>query len=225
MPVVLKALTLAGSGLPQHTGGRATALVVITIDTVRADRLSMYGGHHASTPALDQLAREGVVFDRAISVAPLTLPAHCRRFTGLLPPAHGGRDNADRPLGEHNDTLAEALQRRGFQTAAFVGSVVLRADRGLAHGFDVYSDGATGARVRRSAPQWPAHEVVDEAIDWLAGRGSHPFFLWVHLYDAHATHAPPAPFREAYAGDPYAGEIAFIDSQITRLLQDCIGVS
>ena len=111
---------------------------MITLDTTRADRLSPYGFMNVSLPHLERLAREGVVFDQATSVAPLTLPAHTSLFTGLLPPNHGVRDNADPPLEDTHTTLAETLLARGFRTGAFVGSVVLDPDRGLQQGFEEY---------------------------------------------------------------------------------------
>jgi choline-sulfatase len=195
------------------------ALVIITLDTTRADRLPVYGFMHAPMPALERLAREGVVFDQATSVAPLTLPAHCSLFTGLFPPAHGVRDNADRPLAADRTTLAEILRGRGFRTGAFVGSVVLDADRGLAQGFDEYSGVTTG---KTAAPSFPvrrrgADAVVSDALRWIETQDDRPFFAWVHLYDPHKPYNPPEPFRSQYS-DPYLAEIAFADAQIGRLL-------
>ena len=126
-------------------------MVIITLDTTRADYLPVYGFMDAAMPHLDRLAREGVVFDQATSVAPLTLPAHCSLFTGLFPPRHGVRDNGDRPLSPQHTTLAETVRAHGFSTGAFVGSVVLDADRGLAQGFDTYG-GVVDARVSQRAP-------------------------------------------------------------------------
>src|SRR5262245_17704981 len=115
--------------------GRPVGLVIVTLDTTRADRLSIYGLMDAPMPALERLAREGVVFDQATSVVPLTLPAHASLFTGLFPPRHGVRDNGGDALADRQTTLAEVLQAQGFRTAAFVSAVVLAADRGLAQGF------------------------------------------------------------------------------------------
>ncbi len=131
-------------------------VVVITLDTTRADRLAPYGYMDASMPALERLAREGVIFDRAMTVAPLTLPAHSSLFTGLFPPRHGGRDNADRALASNHTTLAEKLRAHGFRTGAFVSSVVLASDRGLAQGFDRYVDVPTSddRRPRQLATPW-----------------------------------------------------------------------
>lgn len=196
-------------------------VVVITLDTTRADRLSVYGFMDAAMPHLERLAREGVVFDQAASVAPLTLPAHASLFTGLFPPAHGVRDNADPPLSAEHTTLAEILRAQGFRTGAFVGSVVLDADRGLAQGFDQYR-GVIHTDPRGRAPGPPRRrrgdEVVTDAIRWIAQTDDSPFFLWAHLYDPHKPYNPPEPFRSAYT-DPYIAEIAFADAQIGRVLE------
>jgi choline-sulfatase len=194
-------------------------VLIVTLDTTRADRLSAYGFQSASMPAIDRLAREGILFQRATTVAPLTLPAHCSLLTGLYPPHHGVRDNADRPLEPAHRTLAEILHGRGFRTAAFVAASVLASDRGLSRGFDLYRDATTSSdpgappRVRR-----PGNEVVDEALAWLNGREDSPFFVWVHLYDAHAPYRTPEPYRSRYSADPYEGSLAFVDSQVNRLI-------
>lgn len=198
-----------------------TGLVIVTLDTTRADRLSAYGFMDVSTPNLDRVAREGVVFERASSVAPLTLPAHASLFTGLFPPRHGVRDNSSKPLAPVQATLAEILQAQGFQTGAFVGSIVLASDRGLAQGFDVYDDAVTERKPdnrRRALPQRRADEVITAAIQWLDGGAGGRFFLWAHLYDPHRPYDPPEPYRSRYH-DPYVGEIAFADAQIGRLLE------
>lgn len=213
-------LTVVAAGLSravQHRDGRSiTGVVIVTLDTTRADRLSPYGFMDVRMPHLERLAAEGVVFDQALTVAPLTLPAHASLFTGLLPPAHGVRDNADRPLAPAVTTLAEVLKSQGFRTAAFVGSVVLHADRGLAAGFDTYGDVPPNA----SGPfgrQRPGNEVVDEAVEWLERSAGSPFLLWTHLYDPHLPYDPPEPHRSAHSS-PYVGELLFADSQVGRLL-------
>jgi arylsulfatase A-like enzyme len=203
----------AGATMP-----RPSNVLIVSLDTTRADRLPAYGYQSASMPALDRLAREGAVFDRATTVAPLTLTAHTSLFTGLYPTRHGVRDNADAPLDRVHPTLAEVLKRDGFKTAAFVGSSVLDANRGLSRGFDVYGDvGASGARMHGKLRR-PGNEVVDAALAWLDAADNSPFLLWVHLYDAHAPCRPPEPYRSRYAADSYEGAIAFADSQVARLL-------
>jgi len=198
---------------------RPSGLVIVTLDTTRADRLPAYGFGSVATPEIDGLAARGAVFDEAISVAPLTLPAHTSLFTGLYPPHHGVRDNTDRALDPAHATLANLLHDRGFHTAAFVGAIVLGADRGLARGFDVYDDGhAPGLPPPRRRT---GREVVDRARAWIDGLDEKPFFLWVHLYDVHAPQELPLEFRSTY-GDQYEGGIAYVDDQIGRLL-DALG--
>ena len=214
--------TIAAAGLWLSVTSRVVApvgLVVITLDTTRADRLSPYGFMNVSLPHLERLAREGVIFDQAISVAPLTLPAHTSLFTGLLPPSHGVRDNADPPLEEAHTTLAETLLARGFRTGAFVGSVVLHPDRGLKQGFEQYRgvDGADGQAPQ--ARQRRADQVMADAVQWLDTIAGSRFFLWAHLYDPHRPYDPPEPYASIYGHNLYVGEIAFADSQIGRLLE------
>ena len=193
-------------------------VVIVTLDTTRADRLSPYGNMDMSLPGLERVAREGVVFDRASSVAPMTLPAHTSLFTGLLPPTYGVRDNADAPLDESRSTLAELLAAEGFRTAAFVSSVVVGPERGLRQGFGQY-DSVRPADDRGPAGlQRRADAVMDNAIQWLDSIGTDRFFLWAHLYDAHRPYDPPEPFRSKYGHDLYMAELAFADSQVERLI-------
>jgi arylsulfatase A-like enzyme len=215
---VLGAIAFALAVLVRAWAVPAYNVVVITLDTTRADRLSPYGFMNVTLPHLERLAREGVVFDQATTVAPLTLPAHTSLFTGLLPPRHGVRDNADPPLAEAATTLEEMLHARGFRTGAFVGSIVLDPDRGLKQGFEHYSGVEKTDRIGPEGRQRRADDVVGDALDWLDGVGASPFFLWAHLYDAHRPYDPPEPFSSTYAHNPYVGEIAYADSQIGVLL-------
>ena len=204
-------VVVAGIFRPQRS-----SLVIVTLDTTRADRLPAYGFAGVATPTIDALVSRGAVFDEAVSVAPLTLPAHTSLFTGLYPPHHGVRDNGDAPLDRSHTTLAALLRARGFRTGAFVGSVVLSADRGLSEGFDVYDDGSTGSE--RAPHRRSATEVIDRASAWIRSLNEGAsFFLWVHLYDVHAPQTPPLEFRRTY-GDRYEGGIAYVDSEIGRLL-------
>ena len=216
---VITALAIAG-WLPAHTRPvSGLGVVLITLDTTRVDRLSPYGFVDISLPHLERLAREGVVFHQATSVAPLTLPAHTTLLTGLLPPHHGVRDNADPPLRESHTTLAEVLRTGGFRTGAFVGSTVLDPDRGLRQGFERY-DGVDSSSHRSPYPrQRRADRVVTDAIRWLDTIAGSRFFLWTHLYDPHRPYDPPEPYATLYAHSPYLGEIAFADSQIGRLME------
>lgn len=192
-------------------------VVIVTLDTTRADRLPAYGYRDVLMPHLDRLAAEGVVFNQATSVSPLTLPAHTSLFTGLLPPAHGVRDNGDEPLAESHATLAEILRSNNFRTAAFVGSVVLDPSRGLAQGFEHYGAVQRDADPAGSRYSRRADAVVNGALEWLDRIGSSRFLLWTHFYDPHRPYDPPEPFRSI--PDPYVGELAFADSQIGRLIQ------
>jgi arylsulfatase A-like enzyme len=169
-------------------------------------------------PHLERLAREGVVFDQATTVAPLTLPAHTSLFTGLVPPNHGVRDNADVPLASAHTTLAEALRAKGFRTGAFVGSIVLDPARGLKQGFEEYR-APIGDGVTPETRQRRAEAVMNDAIGWLDTITGSRFFLWTHLYDAHRPYDPPEPYRSTYGHNLYVGELAYADSQIGRLLQ------
>jgi arylsulfatase A-like enzyme len=198
------------------TAPRPRNLLLITLDTMRADRLPAYGFSGVDTPALDRLAAEGVVFEQAFASVPLTLPSHASMFTGLYPPRLNLRDNVAPPLAPEYATMAEALRERGLMTGAFVASGVLGPSRGLDQGFIVYNDavneGCSGApRARR-----PANEVVDAALEWL-GEQTTPFFAWVHLYDTHRPYQLPSDYHGRY-DNPYLEAIAFEDSQIDRLI-------
>lgn len=225
---ILPALLLAGCSAEGPSPPSATPrnLLLVTLDTVRADRIGSYGYEKAETPWLDRLAREGVRFAEASSPVPLTLPSHSSLLSGLLPPHHGLRNNGAGSLPEETTTLATLLAGDRYRTGAFVGAFVLDRRFGLARGFEVYDDEverdpAAGAALE---DERPGSEVVDRALAWL-GEGirkdaSRPFFLWVHLYDAHAPYEPPSPFRGRHPGRPYDGEIASVDAQVGRLLQE-----
>jgi arylsulfatase A-like enzyme len=193
-------------------------IVLVTIDTLRADRVGSYGASGAHTPHLDTIAARGVRFEVAVSPAPLTLPAHASLMTGLDPPAHGVRHNSVHRLPEGIPTVAEHLRAAGYATAAFVGALVLDRRFGLDRGFDHYDD-AVGDRVSGPTgfPERPADAVVDAALAWLEGADAR-FFLWVHLFDPHMAWRPPPGFASAFASRPYDGEIAFADAEVGRLL-------
>jgi choline-sulfatase len=196
-------------------------LLLVTLDTTRADRLGAYGFAAAETPNLDRIAREGVLFEHAVAPAPLTLPAHSSLFTSKLPPAHGVRDNGGFFLDERETTMAERLRGRGFRTGGFVGAYVLDHKWGVAQGFDKYFDNFDLSKYRSvslSSVERPGNEVADRALEWLNSVGSSKFFAWVHFYDAHSPYDPPEPYKSRFANRPYAGEIAFVDSQVGRLL-------
>jgi len=202
-------------------------VLLITLDTVRADRLGCYGYGLANTPALDALAQRGVAFDEAYTPVPMTLPAHATLMTGLLPPQHGARVNGVHRLSDAVPTLAEQLSEVGYSAAAFVGAFVLDERFGLARGFDPYDDDLSTAYAQ-DVPEGlsshrPGDRVVDSALAWL-GEGANderPFFAWVHLYDAHYPwhpHGPDVEDPNAETGT-YDGEVSFVDAQVARLLE------
>ena len=193
-----------------------SGVVIVTLDTTRADRLSPYGFMDVATPALDRLARDGIVFERAMSVAPVTLPAHTSLFTGLFPPGHGVRDNSDEALDGKHVTLAERLRAAGFHTAAFVGSAVLASSRGLAQGFDTY-DGPPQHGLANQRGQRRAAEVIADATAWLEKSSADRFFLWAHIYDPHRPYDPSGPFRSKHV-DPHVGEILAADAALGQLM-------
>jgi arylsulfatase A-like enzyme/Tfp pilus assembly protein PilF len=198
-------------------------LLLITLDTVRADYLSCNGSKKVQTPHLDRLARGGVNFTRARTSVPLTLPAHASIMTGTYPPDHGVRDNGSYVLAEEQLTLAEVLDEYGYETAAFIGAFVLDHSFGLAQGFGVYDDGDwVDAKILGNlAAERTADAVHGAFARWFEGRaGGGPFFAWIHLYDPHAPYVPPEPFQKAYASNPYAGEIAYTDAVVGKIIGD-----
>lgn len=200
---------------------QAQSFLLITTDTTRPDHLSPYGAEDVETPAIQALADSGIVFDQAFAVAPITLVSHSSMLTGLYPPHHGIRNNGLHYLTDDIRTVAEDLRDEGFRTAAFISAAVLDRRYGLNQGFEVYDDDLSqgGNRRARMVPDRPAGLTVDAALKWLEGLGpDEHFFLWVHLYDPHAIYSPPPPYRDRYRENLYDGEIAYMDSQIGRLL-------
>jgi arylsulfatase A-like enzyme/Tfp pilus assembly protein PilF len=196
-------------------------ILVVTLDTTRADRLGCYGYHPGQTEVLDQLAAQGVVFERCYAPIPLTLPSHASMFTGLLPPEHGLRTNGRGRLPEEVPTLAARLSEWGYRTGAFVGSFVLDSLFGLDRGFEQYDDDMTGAApAAHGIHQCRAGErVTSDALNWLEQNANRPFFCWVHLYDPHKPYDPHRDlFGDRFQEHPYDGEIAYVDSQVGRLL-------
>ncbi len=197
---------------------RPVDVVLITMDTTRVDRLGCYGAANVRTPALDALARTGVRFARAYAHAPLTAPSHASLLTGVLPTRHGMRDNGGFVLPGEIPTLAEPFVRAGYRTGAFVSAFVLDRRFGLARGFGTYVDDVLGGGRDRIDAEVNGRVTVDRALAWLAQPDPRPVFAWVHLFDPHASYEPPEPFASRYRGRPYDGEIAYMDSQIGRLL-------
>ena len=200
-------------------------VLLITLDTTRADRIGCYGHQEAETPVLDALAADGVLFEQCITPTGYTLPSHSSIMTGLYPPFHGVRLNGSTALADVHATLAERLTGRGYRSGAFIGAFVLDQRWGLGQGFEVYDDDfelADDERLDLAGVQRPANLVVDAALEWLDEPDDRPFFAWVHLYDPHTPYDPPEPYRERFEGRGksglYDGEIAFADAQIGRLL-------
>ncbi len=202
--------------------GDRPSFLLITLDTTRADHLQPYGSQNVETPALAKLATDGVVFDQAVATTPVTAPSHASLLTGLYPPRHGVRNNSTHYLPDQVTTLAELLSDAGYRTAAFVSTAILERRFGLAQGFELYDDEIRGSASRRDSRmtvERPAAATADRALAWLDTLdGSYPYFLWVHFYDPHIPYLPPSPWAEQYAERPYDGEIAYMDSQIARLL-------
>jgi arylsulfatase A-like enzyme/Tfp pilus assembly protein PilF len=210
------------AGCSRDGAVRDPNLLLVTLDTVRADHLGSYGHGDAVTPWLDRLAGGGLRFAQASAPAPLTLPSHTTILTGLLPPHHGLRNNGAGGLSGNTATLAAVLAAKGYRTGAFVGAFVLDRRFGLGQGFEVYDDEIPrdpGAGAVLEAER-PGRDVVDRALVWLARDDPRPFFLWVHLYDAHAPYAPPPAWAARHPGRPYDGEISEADEQVGRLLSE-----
>jgi arylsulfatase A-like enzyme/Flp pilus assembly protein TadD len=208
----------------RHRGGsferRADQnILLVTIDTLRTDALSSYGGRSARTPTLDGLAARGVLFDFAHAHAVLTRPSHASILTGLYPYQHGVRDHSGYRVRPGTPTLATLLKAAGFATGAFVGGVPLERQFGLDAGFDVYDDNfaRAGGDSDFALAERPAGAVVDAALRWTS-RQPGRWFAWVHVFDPHAPYAPPPPFDKEYAGNPYYGEVAYVDQALQPLL-------
>ena len=196
-------------------------VVVITIDTLRADHLGCYGYQHIRTPNIDALAAESARFERAYTPVPVTLPAHTAIFTGTYPMLSGMHDFSGNKLNPNQPTLASVLKQQGYVTGAVIGSAVLDSRFGLNQGFDFYFDHFDFSRLQESnleEMERPGNVVADVALDWLGKNHRSKFFLWMHLYDPHYPYRPPAPYSEQYKDRLYDGEIAFADAQVGRLI-------
>jgi arylsulfatase A-like enzyme/Tfp pilus assembly protein PilF len=193
-------------------------VLLITIDTLRTDRLGCYSHERLKTPLIDSRAARGVVFTRAFAHTSTTLASHTNILLGMTPLYHGIHDNLNFKVREEFMTLAEYLKPYGYATGAFLGAFPLDSKFGLSQGFDTYDDGdfwssSFGDEV---SPERPAGAVVDRALEWLDGCSS-PWFMWVHCFDPHHPYDPPEPFRTAYRDDPYSGEVAYVDHELGRL--------
>jgi arylsulfatase A-like enzyme/Flp pilus assembly protein TadD len=210
------ALALAGPP-PLATAPTRPNLLLVTVDTLRPDRLGCYGSARIKTPAIDRLAAAGVVFDRAFAHTPLTLPSHASILLGTTPLTHGVHDNGYFKVPEGLPSLATTLKGRGYATGAFVGAFPLDARFGLDRGFDVYDDRyGSGTGLDFQFVERKAENVVAAALDWLDGRAG-PWFVWVHVFDPHQPYEAPAPYAGLYKDDPYGAEVAYADASLAKL--------
>ncbi len=217
----LLALLFLTCGREQRTDVFPRApVILISVDTLRSDRLPAYGYGKVATPHIDALRRDGILYSHAYSHCPLTLPSHASMLTGLLPTEHGVRNNIGyRFDGEKFPTLARVLREGGYRTGAAVSSYVLRAETGIAHGFESYDDRvAVTAGGATSEYQRSGMDTLAPATQWIAQHANEPFFFFLHLYEPHAPYTPPEPFRSRYA-DAYDGEVAAADAVVGRLME------
>lgn len=218
-PLTLLLLSLAAILSCSLVSPRKKNLLLITIDTLRADYLGCTGNAMVRTPAIDGLSRTGVIFSRAIASVPLTLPSHGSILTGTYPLFHGVRDNAVYRLTDDNLTLAEMLGEKGYRTGAIVASNVLDSGTGFDQGFAFYDDDLRDPMGKGlTIPERRAEEVTGLAERWLEEYGSDPFFLWLHYFDPHAPYLPPPPYDGLFPLSPYAGEVSYVDASIGNLL-------
>lgn len=222
--LLLAANGMASAATPPPSKPQRPNVILITLDTTRADRMGFLGSTRGITPNLDTLALESVVFTRAYSQAPLTTASHATILTGTYPQFHQVNDFGV-PLGEDLPYAPYIFRGNGYYTAAFVGSLVLdpeaRSAPGFERGFDTYDAGFHRRRAgedRYQTIERRGDEVVGRAITWLNVHKKGPFFLWVHLYDPHDPYDPPEPFKSRYASTPYDGEIAYVDSAVGKLM-------
>lgn len=215
-------VTLPPTLLVFGCGRKTPNILILTLDTTRADRLRCYGYQHIETPAINDLARSGTLFEYAYSHIPLTLPAHTSIMSGTVPISHGVIDNGGYKVPDELITLAEIFKDRGYSTGAFISAKVLDAEFNLTQGFDTYNADDINPQSDKDESLLVADRkgdrTTDAALRWLTGNRDKPWFMWVHYYDPHMQYKPPPPFDKIYA-IPYDGEIAFMDSQIKRVIE------
>ncbi len=221
--LILSSCIALGVYLPGDLGSSSTKaqkplnLLLITIDTLRADRLSCYSKKHLSTPNIDSLASRGVLFSRAFAHTSTTLPSHANILLGTTPLSHGVHDNSNFIVRQEFTSIAEHLKAEGYSTAAFVGAYPLDSRFGLSQGFDLYDDEYDIRNIKTdTGGERTADIVVDRALRWLSEQRL-PWFLWIHCWDPHAPYDPPEPYKSRFPEDPYDGEVAFVDNVLGRL--------
>ncbi|MBD3413950.1 MAG: sulfatase-like hydrolase/transferase [Candidatus Aminicenantes bacterium] len=203
------------------TKGKGWNVLLVTIDTLRTDRLSCYSSEHVDTPNIDSLAQRGVLFKRAFAHTPTTLPSHTNILLGTTPLVHGVHQNSDFVVQEKHLTLAEFLKEKGYVTGAFVGAYPLDSSFGLNQGFMTYDDDYGSQKDKGDQYYYverKADKVVDRSLVWLEKQSS-PWFLWVHVFDPHTPYLPPQPYSDEYKEDLYSGEVAYVDSELGRLFE------
>jgi len=217
----LVALVVAGGGAASAAASVAEHnVLLVTIDTIRTDRLSCYDPKFVQTPRIDRLAANGALFERAFAHVPLTLPSHTSILLGVTPLAHGVNESNKSVVPGGFITLAEILKKSGYATAAFVSAFPLDSRFGLTRGFDVYDDAYPSRPAAGEAySERPAGKTVAAALRWLSGR-KEKWFCWVHLWDPHAPYAPPEPYASRFKTDPYSGEVAYVDAELGKLLDE-----
>jgi arylsulfatase A-like enzyme len=202
------------------TGKKNFNFILVTVDTLRVDRIGCYGYKDVETPTMDLFAKRGIKFEKCFSQTPLTLPSHTSLMTGTFPAFHGVRDNGGFLVPPELETLAELFKENNYDTGAFVASYVLDSKWGLNQGFDFYFDQFDLSKyqsISLGKVQRRGDEVIDQALPWLEDHKNNSFFAWIHLYDPHTPYDPPSPYKEQYPQRPYVGEIAYADSQLARL--------
>jgi arylsulfatase A-like enzyme/Flp pilus assembly protein TadD len=218
-----------GTHAPRHTEsqrlklpGKNFNILLITLDTLRTDRVSVYSDKYVKTPNIDRLAGKSFIFTRAFSHNPVTLPAHTNILTGTTPRFHGISDNTGFRLEERFLTIAEYLKQAGYSTGAFIGAFPLDSRFGLNRGFDVYDDQyGTHNQLEFFFVERPAQKVIEPAVRWISqqsgSQGKNKWFAWVHLFDPHQPYLPPSPYRQEYRHDLYSGEVAYMDASLKVL--------
>jgi len=193
-------------------------VILISIDTCRADHLSCYGFGRKTTPNIDAIAQEGILFENALTPIPLTLPAHSSMLTGTYPLYHKVRDNLNHRLAESNISIAEILREHGYTTGAIVSTFVLDVQFGLSQGFDSYNDQFEEPVGPREDKERRGSEASRFACIYLEEHRDEPFFLFLHYFDPHTDYEPPEPFASEYSDDLYAGEIAYVDHCLAQVI-------
>ena len=219
--VILCVSALIAARTTPHSVTKHPDVILITIDTVRADHLGCYGYKQIRTPTIDLLAHDGILFSHAISQVPLTWPSHAAILTGTYPFQNGVQDFTGHALSPQFRSLAQAFKEAGYATGAVVSSFVLDRSWGLARGFDYYDDAFSAKAFQEKdigLVERRAQESVSHALAWLKRTQKRRFFLWLHLYDPHSPYDPPEPFHTYYRDRPYDGEIAYADHELGRLI-------